>query len=93
MQRGNLIIYDNNGKIWSQTGDAEGDVKPHVYPVGLPYIELPFGKTKDKKIISVDVSVKPHKIVTEDIKVKLSYEDLENKVLLLENEKIEGGIF
>lgn len=93
MNRGNLIIYDNKGEIWLQTGEAIGDIQPHVYPVGIPYIEVPYGSTKGKRIVLVDVSVTPHKIVVEDIDVKPSYEDLENKVLLLENEKVQGGIF
>lgn len=93
MNRGNLILYDNRGKIWLQTGEAIGDIKSHEYPVGIPYIEVPYGSTEGKKIVSVDVSKIPHKVVTEDIEVKPSYEDLENKVLLLENEKVEGGIF
>lgn len=93
MDRSNLIIYDIKGKIWSQTGEATGDILPHKYPVGIPYIEVPYGITKGKRIVSVDVKVTPHKIVTEDIEVKPSYEDLENKVLLLESEKVEGGIF
>lgn len=36
MQRGSLIIYDNTGKIFLNTGDAEGDVLPHTLPDGLP---------------------------------------------------------
>lgn len=42
MQRGSLIIYDNNGKIWINTGDVEGDILHHEYPAGLPYIETQF---------------------------------------------------
>lgn len=77
---GNLIIYDNEGKIWLQTGEATGDVLPHKYPVGIPYIEVPYGSTTGKRIVSVNVSVKPHAIVTEDMKIKPSYEELENKL-------------
>lgn len=87
MNRGNLVLYDSNGKIWLQTGEATGDIKPHIYPVGISYIEVLYGSTEGQRIVSVDVSVTPHKIVKEDIEVKPSYEDLENK-------KIEwGGIF
>lgn len=93
MQRGSLIIYDNLGKIWLDTGDAEGDILPHVYPDGLPYIETVYGELDNKIAKSVDVTVTPHKLVTEDIEVKPSYEDLENQLLLAENEKVEGGIF
>lgn len=93
MKRGNLIIYDITGKIFYQTGEAEGDLLPHTYPEGIPYIEVPFGSMNNKRIISVNVSTTPHTLVTENIEVKPTYEDLENKVLLLENEKVEGGIF
>lgn len=65
MQRGSLIIYDNEGKIWVNTGDAEGDVLPHTLPVGLPYIETEFGQLKGKRVLSVDVTTKT--LVTEDI--------------------------
>ncbi len=63
MQRGNLIIYDNEGTIFLQTGEAEGDVLPHVYPAGLPYIEMPFGSLKNGFPIRVDVSKTPHELV------------------------------
>ena len=65
MQRGSLIIYDNEGKIWVNTGDAEGDVLPHTLPAGLPYIETEFGQLKGKRVLSVDVTTKT--LVTEDI--------------------------
>lgn len=93
MDRGNLILYDNTGKIFKETGESSGDVLPHEYPEGIPYMEVPYGSTEGKRIISVDVSKTPHKLITEDIEIKPSYEELENKVLLLENERVEGGIF
>lgn len=96
MTRGNLIVYDSTGKIYYQSGEIDSGELPiatHVYPVGVPYIEVPYGSTKGKRIIFVDVSKTPHKLITEDIETKPSYEELENKVLLLENENVEGGIF
>lgn len=87
MQRGSLIIYDTNGKVWINTGDAEGDILPNEIPVGLPYIETKFGELNNKKVLSVDISVTPHKLVTEDIEVKPSYQDLENQLLLA-----QGGL-
>lgn len=93
MNRGNLIIYDSKGTIWSQTGEASGDILPHEYPIGIPYIVVPYGSTEGKRIVSVDVTKTPHEVVVEGIEIKPSYEELENKVLLLENEKVEGGIF
>lgn len=95
MKIGNLIIYDDKGIIWHQSGEmiTNNENYERMYPVGIPYMEVPYGSTTGKRIVSVDVSVTPHKIITEDIKVKPSYEDLENQLLLLENTNVEGGIF
>lgn len=76
LKRGNLIIYDLAGTIISQTGEAKGDVLPHVYPVGVPYIELAYGETFEKRIISVDVSVEPHQVITENLPKEKSQEDI-----------------
>jgi hypothetical protein len=75
MERGNLIIYDLQGTIITQTGDAKGDVLPHAYPVGVPYIELAYGETVGKRIIRVDVSVEPHEVVTEDLQIEQTAEE------------------
>lgn len=84
MQRGNLVIYDLIGKIVSQTGEAEGDLLPHDYPVGIPYIEIPFGTMAQKRVISIDVSdPQNHKPVFENIPYTPTYEDLENELLII----------
>lgn len=67
MKRGNLIIYDNKGSIILETGEAEGDVLPHNYPDGIPYIELPFGSAKGKRVVSVDITKTPHEVILHDI--------------------------
>ena len=87
MQRGNLVIYDETGKIFLQTGEAEGDIISHVYPVGIPYLEIPFGTMARKRLISVDVTKTPHEPVFEDIIIPLTPEEqriqeLENELLL-----------
>lgn len=41
----------------------------------------------------MDVNPVNKELIIEDIKVKLTYEDLENQLLLSENAKVEGGIF
>ncbi|GMQ62352.1 hypothetical protein [Vallitalea maricola] len=89
MERGNLIIYDSKGKIWYQSGEADGDILPHVYPVGIPYIEIPYGTITNKRIVSIDVSVTHHVPITEDIEVKPTYEELENQLLLNENNNVD----
>lgn len=99
MQRGSLIIYDNEGKIFVNTGDAEGDILPHALPIGIPYIETKFGELNGKIVKVVDVSVTPHKLITEDIpileteeeRLRREKQELENQLLLIENENV-GGI-
>lgn len=98
MQRGSLIIYDNSGKIWVNTGDAQGDVLPYTLPNGLPYIKTKFGELEGKIVKGVDVKTKtlileniPH-IETQEEKLKKEKEELENQLLLQEDNKIQGGL-
>ncbi|HWQ74702.1 MAG TPA: hypothetical protein VN441_05250 [Syntrophomonas sp.] len=80
MQRGSVIIYDNNGKIWYNSGDAEGDILPNAVPDGLPYIETAFGELAEKRVLSVDVATGT--LVTEDIEVAPTYEELQQELLI-----------
>ncbi len=96
MQRGNLVIYDLEGRVFSQTGEAEGDVLPHVYPVGIPYVEIPFGTMAIKRLVGIDVSVSPHQPIFKVIEVPKTpeqerIEELENQLLLMAD-AMEGGI-
>ncbi|MCT4597473.1 MAG: hypothetical protein N4A50_06295 [Vallitalea sp.] len=91
MERGSLIIYDMKGKIWFNSGDAQGDVLPHISPYGLPFVITEYGQLDNKKVTGVNPVTK--ELITEEIKVKPTYEDLENQLLLSENAKVEGGIF
>lgn len=99
MQRGSLIIYDNEGRIFVNTGDAEGDISPYTLPEGIPYILTEYGDLNNKIVKGVDVSVIPHQLILEDIpiiqtredKLKIEKEDLENQLILLENKNL-GGI-
>lgn len=97
MKRGSLIVYDNNGKVWLNTGDAEGDVLPHTLPEGLPYIITKFGELNGKIVKGVDVKTKqlileniPH-IETKEEKLLREKRELENQLLLAENKNL-GGI-
>ena len=67
MKRGNLITYDESGKIFSQTGEAEGNVLPHEYPIGIPYMEFEFGSMKDRRITHIDTSKEPHEPVFREL--------------------------
>lgn len=76
MKRGNLVIFDLSGKIWFETGEAEGAVLPHVYPMGLPYMEIPFGTMAIKRLISIDVSGTNHVPVFEDIPIQPTKDEI-----------------
>ncbi|AUM88280.1 hypothetical protein FDF50_14735 [Clostridium botulinum] len=98
MKRGSLIIYDNTGKIFLNTGDAEGDLLPHTSPVGLPYIITKFGELDGKIVKGVNVKTKeliledrPH-IETEEEKLKREKQELENQLLLQADNNLDGGI-
>ncbi len=98
MKRGSLIIYDNSGSVWVNTGDAEGDVLPHTLPEGLPYIITEFGELDGKIVQRVDVKSKSliieniaHELTDEDIEIKrLQQEllDVQEQLVNLEYEKI-----
>lgn len=81
MQRGNLVIYDNTGKIYYQSGIAEGDILPHEYPIGLPYIEILFETMTGKILKSIDVTKTPPKPIFELLETKPTYEELETQLL------------
>lgn len=97
MKRGSLIIYDNNGKAWLNTGDAEGNVLPHAVPVGLPYIITEYGQLDGKIVKGVNVETKKlilediPKVETEEEKLRREKEELENQLLLQADNNI-GGI-
>ena len=94
MERGNLIIYDLAGNIITQTGEAKGDILPHQYPVGIPYLELAYGETDGKKILGIDVSSEPHKIITEDLPKEKTKEEIiaELEARLVELQGVETQV-
>lgn len=97
MKRGSLIIYDNEGTIFLNTGDAEGNILPHTLPVGLPYIITKYGELDGKVVKGVGVESK--ELILEDIikeesaeeKLLREKQELENQLLLAENKNL-GGI-
>lgn len=97
MQRGSLIIYDHSGKIWVNTGDAEGDILPHDIPEGLPYLITEYGQLTNKIIIGVNVEA--NTLILEDIpyietdeeRLQREKEELENQLLLMTDAEV-GGI-
>ncbi|HBG1317370.1 TPA: hypothetical protein KPH01_003856, partial [Clostridioides difficile] len=43
MNRGNRVIYNQDGKILLQTGEATGDILEHDTITELNFIDLEFG--------------------------------------------------
>ncbi|BDR75750.1 hypothetical protein [Clostridium tetani] len=98
MKRGSLIIYDNEGKVWVNTGDAEGDILPHTLPSGLPYIITEYGQLEGKIVKGVNVETKElilediPKVETEEERLRREKEELENQLLLQADNNLDGGI-
>lgn len=98
MKRGSLIIYDNNGKIFLNTGDAKGDILPHTPPSGLPHIITEYGQLDGKIAKGVNVETKElilediPKVETEEERLRREKEELENQLLLQADNNLDGGI-
>lgn len=105
MKRGSLIIYDEKGVIWYNSGDAQGDILPHVLPVGIPYILTNFGELENKLIIGVDVKsktlilkdnpkleTKEEKLLKENDNLQKSLLDTQEQLINSEYKKLIGGI-
>lgn len=98
-QRGSLIIYDNEGTIWFNTGDAIGDgLLSHIPPVGIPYIITEYGYLDGKILKSVNPETKElvfeeiPKMETEEEKLKRELLEAQEQIVNLEYEKLTGGI-
>jgi hypothetical protein len=90
-KRGTLIVYDVEGRVLFTEGDLTSNVEitPFNYPVGVPYLELPYGESliMDYRLKGVDVSTEPHKPIWEKIIRELTpaeqlIESLENELLI-----------
>ena len=82
LKRGSLIIYDDTGRVFLDTGDAMGDISDHILPVGLPYILTQYGELDNRIVKSVDLADPNHpKLVTETITKRPTYEELETMIL------------
>lgn len=96
MKIGNRIIFDQDGEIIVQLGEIQGNVLPRKEIARLDYIDLEYGQIDYSKyrIIGVDVNTRMP-ILEEIIREKTQEEyiqELENQILLLEDEKLGGGI-
>lgn len=87
MKRGSLIIYDNTGRIWINTGDAEGDILPHTVPESLSCLITKFGELDNKIVKGVQVDTR--KLITEDIpRIKTEEEKLREQLLETQEELV-----
>ncbi|HAU5258812.1 TPA: hypothetical protein JD121_18695 [Clostridioides difficile] len=96
MDRGNRIIYNQDGKIIFQTGEATGDVLEHDTITELHYLDVEFGSIDYSKQYIESINPTTKEPILKDIPIYLSEEEkriqeLESQLLIAENEKV-GGI-
>ena len=88
--RSTLIVYDLEGSVLKIDGEIQSNAElmPHNYPVGVPYLEIPFGDAKldQRKLIKIDTTKPPHQPVWETINrpptPQEQIETLENELLI-----------
>ncbi|EGT3912282.1 hypothetical protein [Clostridioides difficile] len=95
MNRGNRVIYNQDGKILLQTGEATGDILEHDTITELNFIDLEFGSINYSKQYIECINPITKELILKDIPIYLSEEEkriqeLENQILLNENEKVGG---
>lgn len=75
-----LVIYDNEGKIYTTiTGNYQ-------IPIGIQYLEVII--PSNKELVGVDVSVKPHAPIFEDVS-KTETELLKEEILNLKQTNVD----
>ncbi|MBH7874099.1 hypothetical protein KWW51_19365 [Clostridioides difficile] len=97
MNRANRIIYNQDGKILLQTGEATGDILEHDTITELHYIDIPYGSIDYTKTRIVGINIETKQPILEEIPVYVSKaekekQELENQLLLLTNQEIGGGL-
>ncbi|MCC0685632.1 hypothetical protein [Clostridioides sp. ZZV14-6345] len=95
MNRKNRIIYNQDGKIIFQTGEATGNVLEHDAITELHYLDVEFGSIDYSKQYIESINPTTKELILKDIPIYLSEEEkrmqeLENQILLNENEKVGG---
>ncbi|HBH1344289.1 TPA: hypothetical protein SOK69_000994 [Clostridioides difficile] len=95
MERGNRLIYNQNGKILLQTGEATGDILEHDVITELHYLDIEFGSIDYSKQYIESINPITKELILKDIPIYLSEEEkriqeLENQLLIAENEKVGG---
>ncbi|HBG1564152.1 hypothetical protein [Clostridioides difficile] len=95
MNRANRIIYNQDGKILLQTGEATGDILEHDTITELHCIDVPYGSIDYSKQYIESINPITKELILKDIPIYLGEEEkriqeLENQILLNENEKVGG---
>lgn len=84
MDRGNRIIYNQDGKIIFQTGEATGDVLEHDTITELHYLDVEFGSIDYSKQYIESINPITKELNIKDIEVVLT--DEQKRLQALEKE-------
>ena len=84
MNRGNRIIYNQNGKILLQTGEATGDILEHDVITELHYLDIEFGIIDYSKQYIESINPVTKEPVIKDIPIILT--DEQKRLQALEKE-------
>ncbi|VIF72257.1 Uncharacterised protein [Clostridioides difficile] len=84
MERGNRIIYNQDGEIIFQTGEAIGDVLPHAEITELHYLDIEFGSIDYSKQYIESINLVTKEPIIKDIEVVLT--DEQKRLQALEKE-------
>lgn len=99
MGRGNRIIYNQDGKILLQTGEATGDVLEHDAITELHYLDVEFGSIDYSKQyiesinpVTKELNIKNIEVVLTDEQKRLEALEKELSMLKEENKNRDSEI-
>uniref|UniRef100_UPI001CA4A57D hypothetical protein n=1 Tax=Clostridioides difficile TaxID=1496 RepID=UPI001CA4A57D len=75
MNRGNRVIYNQDGKIIFQTGEATGDVLEHDVITELHYFDVEYGNIDYSKQYIESINPITKEPILKDIPIYLSEEE------------------
>ena len=88
MERGRRIIFDKaTGKIYTDTGEAVGDLFPHDEISGLDYIDFPYGYESDNfsKAVKYHIDTDTRTVIFDElIPLPMTYEELQQQLLIVQ---------
>ncbi|HEL5635400.1 TPA: hypothetical protein UON69_003606 [Clostridioides difficile] len=99
MNRGNRVIYNQDGKIIFQTGEATGDVLEHDTITELNFIDVEFGSIDYSKQyiesinpVTKELNIKDLEVVLTDEQKRLQALEKELSMLKEENKNRDSEI-